>query len=117
MWLISGWDLLTFLKNKSNDVIPPIITNKFRYKSPFFLKFDNQVRICMAKLPQDFTLSGLKKGHSSVTVITGSGFDVEAGIPTFREKGFYEDKEAAYLASVDAFNSDPIRRDGTSSDL
>ena len=65
----------------------------------------------MAKLPQDFTLSGLKKGRSSVTVITGSGFDVEAGIPTFRgEKGFYEDKEAAYLASVDAFNSDPIRR-------
>ena len=64
----------------------------------------------MAKLPQDFTLSGLKKGHSSVTVITGSGFDVEAGIPTFREKGFYEDKEAAYLASVDAFNSDPIRQ-------
>ena len=64
----------------------------------------------MAKLPQDFILSGLKKGHSSVTVITGSGFDVEAGIPTFREKGFYEDKEAAYLASVDAFNSDTIRQ-------
>ena len=40
----------------------------------------------MAKLPQDFTLSGLKKGHSSVTVITGSGFDVEAGIPTFEKK-------------------------------
>ena len=46
----------------------------------------------MAKLPQDFTLSGLKKGHSSITVITGSGFDVEAGIPIFREKGYYEDK-------------------------
>jgi len=78
--------------------------------SLLFKKFDNQVRICMIKLPQGFTLSGLKKGHSSVTVITGSGFDVEAGIPTFREKGFYEDKEAAYLASVDAFNSDPIRQ-------
>ena len=65
----------------------------------------------MAKLPQDFSLSGLKKGHSSVTVITGSGIDVEAGIPTFRgEKGFYEDKESAYLASVDAFNSDPMRQ-------
>ena len=36
MWLISGLDLLTFLKNKSNDVIPWTITNKFRYKSPFF---------------------------------------------------------------------------------
>ena len=46
--------------------------------SLLFKKFDNQVRICMAKLPKDFTLSGLKKGHASVTVITGSGFDVEA---------------------------------------
>ena len=65
----------------------------------------------MAKLPQDFTLSGLKKGRSGVAVITGSGFDLEAGIPTFRgEKGFYEDREAAYLASVSAFNSDPIRQ-------
>ena len=49
----------------------------------------------MAKLSQDLTLSGLKKVHSRVTVITGSDFDVEAGKPTFREKGFYEDKEAA----------------------
>ena len=60
--------------------------------SHLFKKFDNQIRICMAKLPRDFALFGLKKGHSSVTVITGSGFDVEAGIPTFLEKGFYEDK-------------------------
>ena len=72
----------------------------------------------MVKIPKDYTLSGLKKDHSSVTVITGSGFDVEDGIPTFREKGFYEDKEAAYLASVDAFNSDPMwYGDGISSDL
>ena len=72
----------------------------------------------MAKLPQDFTLSGLKKGHSSVTVKTGSGFDVKTGIPTFREKGFYVDKEAAYLASVDTLIQ--IRYgngDGISSDL
>ena len=61
------------------------------------------------KLPQEFTLSGLRKGRAGVTVVTGSGIDVEAGLPTFRgEKGYYEDEEATYLASVDALNAEPI---------
>ena len=63
------------------------------------------------KLPQEFTLSGLRKGRAGVTVVTGSGIDVEAGLPTFRgEKGYYEDEEATYLASVDALNTEPIRQ-------
>ena len=63
------------------------------------------------KLPQEFTLSGLRKGRAGVTVVTGSGIDVEAGLPSFRgEKGYYEDEEATYLASVDALNSEPIRQ-------
>ena len=63
------------------------------------------------KLPQEFTLSGLRKARAGVTVVTGSGIDVEAGLPTFRgEKGYYEDEEATYLASVDALNSEPIRQ-------
>ena len=46
------------------------------------------------KLPREFTLSGLREGRSNVTVITGSGIDVESGLPSFRgEKGYYEDKE------------------------
>ena len=46
------------------------------------------------KLPREFTLSGLRDGRSNVTVITGSGIDVESGLPSFRgEKGYYEDKE------------------------
>ena len=63
------------------------------------------------KLPQEFTLSGLRKGRAGVTVVTGSGIDVEAGLPSFRgEKGYYEDEEATYLASVDALNTEPIRQ-------
>ena len=63
------------------------------------------------KLPREFTLSGLREGRSNVTVITGSGIDVESGLPSFRgEKGYYEDKETVYLASVDALNSEPIRQ-------
>ena len=62
------------------------------------------------KLPQEFTLSGLRKARAGVTVVTGSGIDVEAGLPSFRgEKGFYEDEEATYLASVDALNAEPSR--------
>ena len=61
------------------------------------------------KLPQEFALSELRKGRASVTVITGSGIDVEAGLPSFRgEKGYYEDEEATYLASVDALDAEPI---------
>ena len=61
------------------------------------------------ELPQEFTLSALRKGRASVTVITGSGIDVEAGLPSFRgEKGYYEDEEATYLASVDALDAEPI---------
>ena len=63
------------------------------------------------KLPQEFTLSGLRKGRASVAVVTGSGIDVEAGLPSFRgEKGYYEDEEATYLASVDALKTEPIRQ-------
>ena len=61
------------------------------------------------KFPQEFALSELRKGRASVTVITGSGIDVEAGLPSFRgEKGYYEDEEATYLASVDALDAEPI---------
>jgi NAD-dependent SIR2 family protein deacetylase len=63
------------------------------------------------KLPREFTLSGLREGRSNVTVISGSGIDVESGLPSFRgEKGYFEDKETVYLASVDALNSEPIRQ-------
>ena len=62
------------------------------------------------KLPQKFTLSGLRKGRASVAVVTGAGIDAEAGIPTFRgDQGFYEDKEATYLASVNALEAEPSR--------
>ena len=44
---------------------------------------------------REFTLSGLREGRSNVTVITGSGIDVESGLPSFRgEKGYYEDKDS-----------------------
>ena len=63
------------------------------------------------KLPSEFTLSGLMEGLSNETVITGSGIEVESGPPSFRlEKGYYEDKETAYLTSVDALDSKPIRQ-------
>ena len=56
-------------------------------------------------------LPGLTEGQCSITVITGSGIDVEAGLPSFRgEKGYYEDREAAYLASVEALHSEPVRQ-------
>ena len=62
------------------------------------------------KLPQKYTLSGLRKGRASVAVVTGAGIDAEAGIPTFRgDQGFYEDKEATYLASVNALEAEPSR--------
>ena len=39
-------------------------------------------------LPREYTLTGLMEGRARVTVITGSGIDVEAGLPSFRgEKG------------------------------
>ena len=63
------------------------------------------------KLPIDFTLSGIQKRNIKVSVITGSGIDAEAGLPTFRgEKGYYEDKEATYLASINALKYDPIKQ-------
>ena len=62
-------------------------------------------------LPIEYTFSGLSEGTSRITVITGSGIDVEAGLPSFRgEKGYYEDREAAYLASVEALNFEPVRQ-------
>ena len=61
--------------------------------------------------PREYTISGLTEGTSRITVITGSGIDVEAGLPSFRgEKGYYEDREATYLASLDALNSEPLRQ-------
>ena len=37
--------------------------------------------------------------------------DAEAGLPTFRgEKGYYEDQEASYLASMEALRNEPIRQ-------
>ena len=63
-----------------------------------------------AKLPHKYTLSGLRKGRASVTVVTGAGIDAEAGLPTFRgDQGFYEDEEATYLASADALKAEPSR--------
>jgi NAD-dependent deacetylase len=62
------------------------------------------------KLPHKYTLSGLRKGRASVTVVTGAGIDAEAGLPTFRgDQGFYEDEEATYLASADALKAEPSR--------
>ena len=62
-------------------------------------------------LPFAFTPAGLREGHARAVVITGSGIDAEAGLPTFRgEKGYYEDKEATYLASVDALHAEPLRQ-------
>jgi len=62
-------------------------------------------------LPREYTLSGLIEGKSKITVITGSGIDVEAGIPSFRgEKGYYEDHDGAYLASVEALKDQPMRQ-------
>jgi NAD-dependent deacetylase len=63
------------------------------------------------KLPQELTLSGLREGRASVAVVTGAGIDSEAGLPTFRgDKGYYEDEEATYLASVDALKAEPSRQ-------
>ena len=63
------------------------------------------------KLPQELTLSGLREGRAIVAVVTGAGIDSEAGLPTFRgDKGYYEDEEATYLASVDALKAEPSRQ-------
>ena len=63
------------------------------------------------KLPQELTLSGLREGRASVAVVSGAGIDVEAGLPSFRgDKGYYEDEEATYLASVDALKAEPSRQ-------
>ena len=35
-------------------------------------------------LSREYTLPGLTEGQCSITVITGSGIDVEAGLPSFR---------------------------------
>ena len=65
----------------------------------------------LGKLPQELTLSGLREGRASVAVVTGAGIDSEAGLPTFRgDKGYYEDEEATYLASVDALKAEPSRQ-------
>ncbi|MDP7317658.1 MAG: Sir2 family NAD-dependent protein deacetylase [SAR324 cluster bacterium] len=62
-------------------------------------------------LPFELTPAGLQEGCARVAVITGSGIDAEAGLPTFRgENGYYEDKEATYLASVEALHAEPLRQ-------
>ena len=62
-------------------------------------------------LPIDYAFSSIMKGHKKIAVITGSGIDSESGLPTFRgEKGYYEDRETTYLASVEALNYDPIKQ-------
>ena len=62
-------------------------------------------------LPEDYNVTALAKGGKKLAVITGSGIDAEAGLPTFRgEKGYYEDREANYLASAEAFHAEPIRQ-------
>ena len=54
------------------------------------------------QLPQEYHPSNLINGNQKITIITGSGVDAEAGLPTFRgEKGYYEDDEATYLTSVE----------------
>lgn len=64
-----------------------------------------------ADLPEEYTIPGLIQAGEKVAVITGSGIDSEAGLPTFRgEKGYYEDREANYLASVEALRSEPVRQ-------
>ena len=35
-------------------------------------------------LPREYTFPGLTEEQCSITVITGSGIDVEAGLPSFR---------------------------------
>ena len=62
-------------------------------------------------MPLDFRIEDIQNGSASLTVLTGAGIDAEAGLPTFRgEKGYYEDKESAYFASVEAMNNEPIRQ-------
>ena len=62
-------------------------------------------------IPKEYTISGLTERQTRITVITGSGIDVEAGLPSFRgEKGYYEDREATYLASIEALKSEPLRQ-------
>ncbi len=43
------------------------------------------------QLPQEYHPSSLIEANKKLAVITGSGIDAEAGLPTFRgEKGYYE---------------------------
>ena len=63
------------------------------------------------QLPQEYHPSSLIEGDRKLAVITGSGIDSEAGLPTFRgEKGYYEDSETTYLASVEAMEEEPFRQ-------
>ncbi len=63
------------------------------------------------QFPKEYHASSLIESGRKLAVITGSGIDAEAGLPTFRgEKGYYEDQEASYLASMEALQNEPIRQ-------
>ena len=48
------------------------------------------------QFPKEYHASSLIESGRKLAVITGSGIDAEAGLPTFRgEKGYYEDQEAS----------------------
>ena len=60
------------------------------------------------EFPKELHFSEILKGKPRISVITGSGIDAEAGLPTFNgENGHYQDEEASYLASIDALRNDP----------
>ena len=61
------------------------------------------------QFPKEYHATSLIESGRKLAVITGSGIDAEAGLPTFRgEKGYYEDQEASYLASMEALQNEPI---------
>ena len=63
------------------------------------------------QLPQEYYPSSLIEANRKLAVITGSWIDAEAGLHTFREeKGYYEDREATFLASVEAMEGEPFRQ-------
>ena len=63
------------------------------------------------QFPKEYHATSLIESGRKLAVITGSGIDAEAGLPTFRgEKGYYEDQEASYLASMEALQNEPIRQ-------
>ena len=63
------------------------------------------------QFPKGYHASSLIESGRKLAVITGSGIDAEAGLPTFRGgKGYYEDQEASYLASMEALQNEPIRQ-------